>query len=110
MDCLFCKILNKDIPADIIYEDDKLIAFNDINPQAKIHFLVISKTHYTNILDAPKEIISHIYEVINKIVKDKGISKSGFRVVTNINNDGGQTVFHLHFHVIGGQKLSDKMA
>lgn len=108
-DCLFCKIVNKEIPADIIYEDEKVLAFNDIAPQSKIHFLIIPKEHYKNILDIPTDLFLHMLSVLKNIVKEKNIEESGFRVVTNTNSDGGQTVFHFHIHLMAGQKLSEKM-
>lgn len=109
-DCLFCKIVNKEIPAEIVYQDDLVLAFNDISPQAKIHLLLIPKAHYKNILDMPSDLLSHMFSVIKKIVKEKKIEESGFRIVANTNSDGGQTVFHFHIHILAAQKLSEKMA
>ena len=111
-DCLFCKIVNGDIPSAKVYEDEKVLAFKDINPQASVHFLVIPKTHIESV-DAINEdnsdIVSHIFKLIPQIAKSTGI-KNGYRVITNCGPDGCQSVKHLHFHVLGGNQLSEKMA
>ncbi len=107
-DCLFCKIINGDIPCDKVYEDDKVLAFNDIDPQAPVHFLVIPKEHIASaneITSANSSIIAHIFEVIAKIAQEKAISHNGYRVVNNCGVDGGQTVGHLHFHVLAGRNI-----
>ena len=107
MDCVFCKIVDGDIPSDTIYEDEHIIAFNDLDPKAPIHFLVIPKKHITSLAeldDSNSELISHIMISIAKIAKDQGLDS--YRVVTNIGEDGGQTVPHLHFHVLGGRFLN----
>lgn len=107
-DCLFCKIINGDIPCDKVYEDDKVLAFNDIDPQAPVHFLVIPKEHIKSANEINGEnspIISHIFEVISKIASDKGIAENGYRIVNNCGTDGGQTVGHLHFHVLAGRNI-----
>ena len=107
MDCVFCKIVDGEIPSDTIYEDEHIIAFNDLDPQAPIHFLVIPKEHITSLaeLDASNsKLISHIMISIAKIAKEQGLDS--YRVVTNIGEDGGQTVPHLHFHVLGGRSLN----
>lgn len=107
-DCLFCKIINGDIPCDKVYEDDKVLAFNDIDPQAPVHFLVIPKQHIKSSACITAEnsfIVAHIFEVIAKIAAQKGISEKGFRVVTNCGEDGGQTVGHLHFHILAGRNI-----
>ena len=111
-DCIFCKIINKEIPSDIVYEDDEIIAFNDISPVAPIHILVIPKKHISSAIDINEEnekIIGKIFLVINKIAKEKGFDKDGFRIINNCGNNGGQEVMHLHFHVIGGTKLGSKI-
>lgn len=108
MDCIFCKIINKEIPAKIIYEDDKVLAFHDINPQAPYHILIIPKKHLATLLDLQeedKDLIGHIYLTINKIAKDLGFSERGFRVVVNCKEEAGQTVFHIHFHVLAGRVM-----
>ena len=107
-DCIFCKIVNKEIPSTIVYEDDMVIAFNDLNPVAPVHILVVPKKHMTDILNVEKEDMKYIeavVEAIQKITKEKGIAESGFRVVNNCGEDGGQTVKHIHLHIIGGEKL-----
>lgn len=107
-DCIFCKIVEKKIPAKIIYEDENVIAFEDINPQAPVHTLVIPKKHIPTLLDIKEEdiyLIGHLIKVSNKIVNDKGIAERGFRIVTNCNPESGQTVYHIHFHVLGGRKM-----
>lgn len=105
-DCIFCKIINNEIPSTKVYEDDTIIAFNDINPIAPIHILVVPKVHIESLMELEdKELLNHIIEVIKIIAKEQKIDKDGFRVVTNIGENAGQEVKHLHFHVIGGKKL-----
>ena len=111
-ECLFCKIVNKEIPSTKVYEDDEILAFKDINPIAPVHILVIPKKHYNDITELPEnedEIIAKIHVVINKIAKKQGISETGFRIINNCKEDGGQEVKHIHFHLIGGKKLGTKM-
>ncbi|BDU50435.1 histidine triad nucleotide-binding protein [Haliovirga abyssi] len=106
--CLFCKIVNKEIPAKIVYEDNNILAFEDINPKAPVHILVIPKKHIETLNDINNEnskIIGEIYAVIANLAKEKGISKTGYRVVANCNRDAGQEVFHIHFHLMGGRKF-----
>ena len=107
-DCIFCKIVNGDIPTEKIYEDDKVIAFNDIEPQAPVHILIIPKKHIQSINyidEKNSDIISHIFLVIKKLVAEKKIESSGYRVVVNCGEQGGQTVGHLHYHLLGGRNL-----
>lgn len=109
MDCLFCKIVDGDIPSEKVYEDEFVYAFKDVNPEAPVHVLVIPKTHIKSlneINDKNIQVINKIYLAIKKIVEKEGIKESGYRVVTNTLKDGGQTVDHLHFHVLGGRNLS----
>ncbi len=111
-DCIFCKIIAGEIPSTKVYEDDKLLAFRDINPQAPVHILIIPKTHYdsVNALDEKSApIVADIMLLAAKLAKENGLD-SGYRIITNIGDDGGQTVKHLHFHLLGGVKLSEKMA
>lgn len=108
-DCIFCKIVNREIPSTLVYEDENVIAFNDLYPQAPIHIIVIPKKHVANVTEADAEMIRNIFEAINKIAVEKGIDKSGFRVVTNCGEDAGQTVNHLHFHILAGKKLEEKV-
>jgi len=106
MDCLFCKIIDKQIPAKIVYEDDFTLAFDDISPQAPIHFLVIPKLHLPSLNEMEdSNLAGKILMTVKKVAKEKGISDSGYRVVLNTNEDGGQTVFHLHAHVLGKRKM-----
>ena len=113
MDCLFCKIAAGEIPSTKVYEDETVLAFKDINPMAPVHILVIPKQH---IADSAADItpensaaIAHIFEIIAKIAKEQGLD-NGFRVVTNSGEDGAQTIQHIHFHILGGKKLPEKMA
>ena len=110
--CLFCKIINKEIPSTIVYEDEEILAFKDINPIAPVHILVILKKHFNDISEVSEkdsDIIAKIHLVINKIAKEQGIADSGYRIINNCKEDGGQEVKHLHFHLIGGKKLGTKM-
>ena len=112
-DCLFCKIIKGEIPSDIVYEDDEILAFRDIEPMAPVHVLVIPKKHIESLSKLELEdeaLVGKIYGVIKKIAKQEGISESGFRVVTNSGEDGRQTVKHLHFHLLGGKKLGINLA
>ena len=107
-DCIFCKIVDGEIPSNKLYEDDKVIAFHDINPEAPVHFLVVTKEHISSVNelnDDNFDCISHIFKVINKLVVDTNIDKSGYRIINNCGEDGGQSVNHIHFHVLGGKKL-----
>ena len=111
-DCIFCKIIRKEIPSDIVYEDDNIVAFRDINPVAPIHVLVIPKKHIEAITELKKEdeaIVGKIFSAINLVAEKEGVKESGFRVIANCGEDGGQEVKHLHFHVIGGTKLGLKI-
>lgn len=107
MDCIFCKIANKEIAGDLIYEDDDVIVLKDINPVAPVHFLAIPKKHYSSILEIETiedKLMAQIFKVICKIAKEMKID-GGFRVVTNTGGDAGQSVEHLHFHILGGRKF-----
>ena len=113
MDCIFCKIINREIPANIVYEDDEIIAFKDIEPVAPIHILVIPKKHISSLTELSKEdeaVIGRIYTIINKIAKEQGIFEKGYRVIINCGEDGGQVVKHIHFHLLGGKKLGEKIS
>ena len=110
--CLFCKIIAGDIPSSKVYEDETVYAFRDIAPQAPTHILVIPKTHIDScngITAENSNVVAHIFEVIPQIAKAEGLN-GGYRVVSNCGADAGQTVFHLHFHILGGKKLSEQMA
>ena len=107
-DCVFCKIIKGDIPSKKVYEDDDILAFYDINPIAKVHVLVIPKKHITSLLELKKEdkdLLFHIFNKINEIAEMIGVAKTGFRVISNVGEDSGQAVKHLHFHILGGEKL-----
>ncbi len=110
--CVFCKIIKGEIPSEKVYEDDEIFAFKDINPVAPIHILVIPKKHIETLLEVTEEdskLIAKIYMAINKIAKDLGIEKDGFRVVANCGRDSGQEVMHIHFHLLAGQKMGPKV-
>ena len=110
-DCIFCMIANHEIPSNVAYEDDKIICFHDLEPQAPVHVLVIPKKHIASldgVTQEDKELMGHIMCTIPKIAKDLGL-ENGYRVITNCGENGGQTVMHLHFHILGGVKLSEKM-
>ena len=111
-DCLFCKIINGEIPSNKVYEDEEILAFYDINPAAPIHILVIPKKHISSLAEITEEdekIIGKIYGVINKIADEKGFKEDGYRVIVNCGKDGGQEVMHLHFHILAGTKLGEKI-
>lgn len=105
MNCLFCRIAAGEIPSSKVYEDDKVLAFRDIDPQAPVHVLIIPKAHYDSILDAPADVTAHMAEVAAKIAADEGVAGKGFRLVVNTGEDGGQSVKHLHMHLLGGRSL-----
>jgi len=110
MDCLFCKIARKGIPSAIRFEDDDFIAFDDINPKAKIHILLIPKRHIpsvTAINDSDADLISKMILAARDIAKERGIDKTGYRLVFNSGSDAGQVVGHIHLHILGGNKLGD---
>ena len=107
-DCLFCKIIERTIPASIVYEDDRVLAFNDINPQAPTHVLVIPKRHIPSLNDIGTEDDQIVGELVRRaaaIAKDRGLSAGGFRTVFNTNREAGQTVFHVHLHLLGGRAM-----
>lgn len=112
MDCLFCKIINGEIPSRKAFENERIYAFYDIAPQAPVHVLVIPKEHIESVdgIDASNSsIVAEIFECIPRIAKEAGI-ENGYRVISNCGDDACQTVHHLHFHILGGAKMSDKMA
>ena len=111
-DCIFCKIIKGEIPSSKVYEDDEILAFNDINPAAPIHVLVIPKKHITSLAEmeeGDEAIIGNIYKVINQIAEEKGVKEKGYRVIVNCGKDGGQEVGHLHFHLLAGTQLGEKI-
>ena len=108
-DCLFCKIIDGEIPGDIVYENDSVLAFNDINPIAPVHILIIPKEHIPTLNDLEEkhtQTMGELFLAAKKIASDKGISESGYRVVFNCNQDGQQTVFHIHLHLIAGRQMT----
>ena len=111
-DCLFCKIAAGEIPSTKVYEDARILAFRDIAPQAPTHILVIPKVHIGSVAEVTAEnsgLVAHIFEVIPHIAAAEGLT-GGFRVVSNCGDDAGQTVHHLHFHILGGKTLNTEMA
>jgi histidine triad (HIT) family protein len=107
--CLFCQIADRRIPAKIVYEDDELFAFNDINPQAPVHVLVCPRKHIPTLNDVSVEdhpLLGRLFETAARIARDAGIHERGYRTVFNVNREAGQTVYHLHLHVIGGRILN----
>ncbi len=112
MDCIFCKIADGEIPADILYTDEELIAFRDINPQAPVHVVIIPGEHIATLADLPEEksvLVGHMVEVANRLAVSEGISESGYRVVINCGRQGRQVVQHLHMHLIGGRQLANNL-
>lgn len=110
--CLFCKIIKGEVPCKKIYEDEEILAFEDINPAAPIHILVIPKKHITSLAHLEKQdeaIVGKIYGVINKIAEEQGFKEDGYRVIVNCGENGGQEVMHLHFHLLAGKKFGDKI-
>jgi histidine triad (HIT) family protein len=108
-DCLFCRIIKREIPASIVYEDDRILAFNDINPQAPTHVLVVPKRHIESLNDLMAGDDAIVGEVVRRaaaIAKDRGVSAGGYRAVFNTNRDAGQTVFHIHLHLLGGRRMA----
>lgn len=107
--CIFCKIVNGEIPSTKVYENEFVTAFKDINPQAPIHIVVVPKKHYDSVLSVEDgdNIISKIYLAINEIAKEQGFVKEGFRVINNCGKNAGQSVMHMHFHIIAGKKLGE---
>lgn len=111
-ECIFCKIVSKEIPSAIVYEDDSVMAFNDINPEAPIHVLIVPKKHIPSLQDFDPEdsiYLVGIHMAAKKIAERLKINKSGYRLINNCGTDAGQTVFHLHYHLVGGRKLGTKI-
>jgi len=106
--CIFCKIVEKTIPAKILFEDDELVAFHDVNPVAPVHVLVIPKTHIPTLDDLPPEapaLAAELFKAVQEVARCEGLSETGYRTVINCRGDGGQEVYHLHLHVLGGRKM-----
>ncbi len=112
MDCIFCQIVAGKLPSEILYQDEEVTAFRDINPQAPTHLIIIPKRHIpslTHLSEAESPLIGHMVNIANQLAKREGISKSGYRLVINCGEEGGQLVPHLHLHLLGGRKLSNKL-
>ena len=109
--CLFCKIIRGEIPSTKVYEDEHVYAFRDINPQAPVHVLIVPKQHMDNALalEEHPETAAQVFKAVAAIAKMEGVAENGFRVITNCGKDGAQSVNHLHFHLLGGTQLSEKM-
>jgi histidine triad (HIT) family protein len=108
-DCLFCRLAAKEIPSDIVYEDDQVVAFRDINPQAPVHVLVIPRRHVSGLdtaTEADEALLGHLSQVAARLAEQEGLAENGYRVVINNGRDAGQAVAHLHLHVLGGRKMS----
>jgi histidine triad (HIT) family protein len=110
--CIFCKIIERQIPSTIVYEDDKVLAFKDIHPQAPVHVIIIPKLHIANVNELTPEnaaVVGDIHLAAQKIAAKLGIADKGYRLINNCGADAGQTVFHLHYHLLGGVKLGEKI-
>ncbi len=108
-DCIFCKIISKDIPATLVYQDELITAFEDINPKAPIHILIIPKKHFASLNEIPedqKDLIGHLLLKAREIAREKGLADKGYRLVLNTGRDSGQDVQHIHFHLLGGRQMS----
>jgi histidine triad (HIT) family protein len=107
-DCLFCKIGQKKIPAKVVYEDERALAFEDINPQAPVHVLIIPKKHISTTLDIGEQdnaLVGHLFQVANRIARERNIAERGFRMLMNTNPEAGQSVYHIHLHLLGGRHM-----
>ena len=112
MDCIFCQIIAGKIPSEILYQDEEVIAFRDINPQAPTHLLIIPRKHITSLADiseAESTLIGHMVNIANRLAKEEGVFERGYRLVISCGEEGGQLVPHLHMHLLGGQRLPGKL-
>ena len=109
MDCIFCKIIAGEIPSAKVYEDEKTMAFRDVNPQAPKHVLIVPKKHMANILECDGETAAALTEAIKKVAEIEGVTEDGFRLISNCGKHGCQSVNHLHIHLVGGVQMSEKM-
>lgn len=108
-DCLFCGVIKGDVKGSIVYQDNSVVAFKDINPKAPVHLLIVPRKHIATLLDLQQEdksLIGDIFSVANQLAKDQGIARDGFRVVVNCGAGAGQSVFHIHFHLLGGRPMT----
>ncbi len=111
-ECIFCKIAHGEMPADTVYQDERVTAFRDISPQAKLHVLVITNKHFDSLNEASaddSDLLAHAMKICAMVARDEGIDQSGYRVLTNVGEQGGQSVHHLHFHVLGGETLTTRL-
>ena len=111
-DCIFCRIIAEQIPSDIVYRDDIVIAFKDIHPVTQVHLLIVPREHIAYLTDLTEKqsgLVGHMILVVNRLARQTGIAEKGFRVVINCGEEGGQVVKHLHLHLLGGRRMSDKM-
>ncbi|GAW93446.1 histidine triad nucleotide-binding protein [Calderihabitans maritimus] len=110
-DCIFCKIVRKEVPAEIVYEDEHVVAFKDIKPVAPVHILVIPRKHIpdlTAITEDDVELMGRLHQAVVKVAEKMGVAEKGFRLVNNCKEEGGQVIYHLHFHLIGGRKFKER--
>jgi histidine triad (HIT) family protein len=109
-DCIFCKIASKEIPSSVVYEDDAVLAFDDLSPQAPVHTLIVPKVHYVNLSDdVPADVLAALLGAVRTVAERKGVAESGYRVIVNSGPDSAQTVQHLHVHVLGGARMAHGM-
>lgn len=111
-DCIFCKIIAGEIPSKKVYEDEQIYAFEDINPQTPVHVLIVPKTHIASaneLNEGNAAIVAHIFAAAPKIARQCGVAETGYRIINNCGDDAGQTVHHLHFHLLGGRSLGEKL-
>jgi histidine triad (HIT) family protein len=112
MDCIFCQIAAGKIPSDIVYQDEELVAFRDINPQAPVHLIIIPRKHIPSLAqlsEADSSLVGHMIAIANQLAKDEGVAEKGYRLAINCGEEGGQLVPHLHLHLLGGRRLSDTL-
>jgi len=108
-DCLFCRIIAGEIPGNVVFENDKVFAFRDINPQAPVHVLIVPKKHMDNILSCDGETAAALADAVRTVAEQEGVAESGFRIISNCGHDGAQSVNHLHVHLLGGKALPERM-
>ena len=112
MDCIFCQIVSGKLPTDIVYQDEEVIAFRDIEPQAPVHLIIIPRRHIPSLVQlsqADLSLVGHMVDIANQLAKREGVAESGYRLVINCGDEGGQLVPHLHMHLLGGRRLSDQL-
>ena len=112
MDCIFCQIVSGKLPTDIVYQDEEVIAFRDIEPQAPVHLIIIPRRHIPSLVQlsqADLSLVGHMVDIANQLAKREGVAESGYRLVMNCGKEGGQLVPHLHMHLLGGRRLSDEL-